>query len=187
MADGKYAQYVTPFYRALTEYGDMTDAYQGSVVNPPLFFDPSIYKGDAEAKMWVEVLHTYAPGGSFGTPLMPQMASGHKHEFDEVFIFLGSNPDDITDLGGTVETWLGEGDEAEKFMLTKSTCVYIPAGVPHSTTVYREVKNPDQPIILVVVAMKGDYQLEEENTKLPTGFVQGELADRSKSRGGSQR
>ena len=107
------------------EIAMMAPAYDGSVTNPPLFFNSEVFPN---AKVWCEILHTYAAGGSFGTPVMADMASGHRHKFDECFLFLGSNPENVDDLGGEVEFWLGEGDEAEKYMLTESTAIYIPAG-----------------------------------------------------------
>jgi quercetin dioxygenase-like cupin family protein len=51
----------------------------------------------------------------------------HKHDFDEVIAFIGSNPDDINDLGGEVEFWV----DGKKNIMDKSFLVFLPAGVPH--------------------------------------------------------
>ena len=146
------------------EKAEMAPAYDGSIVNPPIFFNDKVFPN---AKVWCEILHAYAPGGSFGTPVLAGMPSGHRHNFDECFLFLGSNPDDIDELGGEVEFWLGEGDEAEKYMLTKSTPSI--SGRDHAQCGYRKVNNPLQPIILVVIATQGNYEFGE-NRPLPTDF-----------------
>jgi len=64
------------------------------------------------------------------------------HTSDEIFIFAGTDPDDITDLGGEVEFWLGAGEEAEKLTITKSSFVWVPAGLVHCPIVYRRVDRP---------------------------------------------
>jgi hypothetical protein len=170
MAAKKYAHLINLLHMKYgADEARMAPAYEGFISNPPLFFDETVYPN---AKCWAEVLHAYAPGGSFGTPVLKGMASGHRHEFDECFLFFGSNPDKVGHLCGEVEFWLGEGDEAEKYMLTRSCAIYIPAGTTHSPCVYRKVDNPLQPIILVVVALppKGVYVYGEDRP-LPTDFV----------------
>ena len=82
--------------------------------------------------------------GSAGT-LRP-----HKHdEYDELFLFLGTNPKDISDLGAEAEFWLGEGDELEKVVINTPACVYVPAGLAHFPLTWKNVKRP---CIFVVVA-----------------------------------
>ena len=53
----------------------------------------------------------------------------HAHDFDQVLLFAGSDMDDIGDLGAEVEFCLG--DELETHMITTTTAVAIPAGMPH--------------------------------------------------------
>ena len=67
----------------------------------------------------------------------------HIHEnFDELFLFLGTNFEDIHDLGAEVEFWLGEGDGLDKVEINTSACVYIPAGLAHFPMVWKNVKRP---------------------------------------------
>ena len=68
--------------------------------------------------------------------------SPHKHDCDEIFIFLGTNPDDMMDLGPDVEFWLGEGEETEKITFSSTTLVYVPKGLLHMPIFYRNVKRP---------------------------------------------
>jgi len=62
----------------------------------------------------------------------------HVHPFEEVVAFIGTNPDDVHDLGGEVEFWI----EEEKFILTKSFLIFIPAGIHHCPLFIRKVVKP---------------------------------------------
>ena len=53
----------------------------------------------------------------------------HIHDFDQVLLFAGSDMDDIGELGAEVELCLGEN--LETHMITTTTAVAIPKGVPH--------------------------------------------------------
>jgi hypothetical protein len=70
------------------------------------------------------------------------------HTFDETFLFFGTNPNDSKDLGGEIEFWLGAGAEAEKFIIKKPTCIFIPAGFVHCPLVFRNVKRPFMEILI---------------------------------------
>jgi hypothetical protein len=51
------------------------------------------------------------------------------HDFDQVMIFMGSDPTNLGDLGAEIEFCIGP--EREKHMVTTSQAVFIPKGVPH--------------------------------------------------------
>lgn len=53
----------------------------------------------------------------------------HVHDFDQVLLFAGSDMDDIGELGAEVEICLGE--DLETHMITTTTAVAIPRGMPH--------------------------------------------------------
>ena len=78
----------------------------------------------------------------------------HKHNYEEIFIFLGTNPEDTTELGAEIEFYLGEGDELEKVVLTQSSTVYVPAGLAHFPQVWKNVKKPV--FTMVVMPTAGD-------------------------------
>jgi hypothetical protein len=63
----------------------------------------------------------------------------HNHDFDEYIGFLGTNPEDPTDLGGEVEIWLG-GEE--KHVITKSCAVFVPRGLYHTPITIKRVDRP---------------------------------------------
>jgi hypothetical protein len=48
----------------------------------------------------------------------------------------------FTDLGGTVEFWIGEGDEAEQHFINRATTVLILKNTVHLTLYVREVRSP---------------------------------------------
>ena len=70
----------------------------------------------------------------FGSLLSPgRISEGiegtHVHDFNQVILWLGSDLDNIGDLGAEVEYCLGE--EKEKHIATTSSAVFIPGGLPH--------------------------------------------------------
>lgn len=72
----------------------------------------------------------------------------HRHDYEEIFLFLGTNPEDTTDLGAEIDFWIGEGDEREKVTFTTSSSIYIPPGTVHFPQVWRNVIRP---VITVVI------------------------------------
>ncbi len=62
----------------------------------------------------------------------------HVHDFDEVLALVGTNPADPHDLCGEVEFWMGE----EKYLLTKTCLVFVPAGLKHAPFIVRRVERP---------------------------------------------
>jgi len=62
----------------------------------------------------------------------------HKHDFDEVIGFAGSNRNRPRALGGEIEFWL----DGEPYTLTKSCFVFIPKGVMHCPVVIKRIDTP---------------------------------------------
>ena len=74
----------------------------------------------------------------------------HTHDFDEILGFLGTNPEDIHDLGGEMEIWL----EDEKHVIDKSCVVFIPKGMKHCPL---RTTRLDRPIFHFFFATAGAY------------------------------
>jgi hypothetical protein len=89
-------------------------------------------------------------GWRFTVPDPDPVEWTHEHEFDEVLNFIGTDPDNPHDLGAEVEVWIG----GEMHVITTTTSVFVPKGVPHCPLIHRRV---DRPFLLVVVAMGGHY------------------------------
>ena len=62
----------------------------------------------------------------------------HKHDFDELIGFIGSNPEDPYDLGAEIEVGVG----GELHRLTKSSMIFLPAGLPHLPLSIIELHRP---------------------------------------------
>lgn len=66
------------------------------------------------------------------------MQKPHTHDFDEHVGFVGSDPDDPTDLGAVVRFMVDD----EWITMDKSGVIFIPAGVKHCPYVIEEVRRP---------------------------------------------
>jgi len=73
----------------------------------------------------------------------------HKHNYGEIFFFLGTNPKDTHDLGAEAEFWLGEEEELEKVKFNTSSSVYVPPGVAHFPLIWKNVKRPVMMVVIV--------------------------------------
>jgi quercetin dioxygenase-like cupin family protein len=62
----------------------------------------------------------------------------HSHDFDEILMFLGTNPENPHELGGKVELWL----EDEQYFLTESCLIFVPKGMKHCPLRYHRVDRP---------------------------------------------
>ena len=79
----------------------------------------------------------------------------HKHmDYDEMFIFGGTNPEDVSDLGGEVEFWIGEDDTAEGIVFKESGAIYVPRGTGHFPQIFRHVKRPILEIVVMPTTKK---------------------------------
>jgi len=58
------------------------------------------------------------------------------------FLIMGTNPEDLSDLGGEAELWLGEGEELEKVVIDTPSCVYCPPGLARFPLTWKNVKRP---------------------------------------------
>lgn len=74
----------------------------------------------------------------------------HTHDFDEVVGFIGSDPDNPTDLGGEIEFWL----EDEKYILKESCLIYCPKGLRHCPL---RVVKVERPILFLAFSVSTEY------------------------------
>jgi hypothetical protein len=73
----------------------------------------------------------------------------HKHDYEEIFMFLGTDPKDPGDLGAEIEFWIGEGKDREKVVFTTSSSIYVPPNIAHFPQIWKNVKRP----VFTVVVM----------------------------------
>jgi hypothetical protein len=62
----------------------------------------------------------------------------HKHDFDEVLAFYGTNWDDPKDLGAEIELWI----DGEKNVMNQSFVAFIPAGIVHCPLKFLKITRP---------------------------------------------
>lgn len=70
----------------------------------------------------------------------------HVHIYDEFLLFIGADPNNLSELGAEIELSLGKDEE--KHIITKPTAAIMPKGFPHCPTTITKV---DKPFIFSVV------------------------------------
>ncbi len=66
----------------------------------------------------------------------------HIHPQPEFIIFMGSDPDEPTKLGGEVELYLGAKNEAERYLVTVPIVWIVPAKLPHCPMIVTKIDRP---------------------------------------------
>jgi hypothetical protein len=80
----------------------------------------------------------FTMGWSFLTKAFLMVGDTHKHDFDQVVFFLGSDPNYITDYDAEVEFTL----ENVKYSMTYPACVFIPKGTLHGPLNFKRITKP---------------------------------------------
>lgn len=82
----------------------------------------------------------------------------HVHDFDEMIGFIGSNPEDPYDLGGVIEI----GINGELHRLTRSSIIFMPAGVKHLPL---SIISLERPIFHFSISMNPVYTNTQTKTE----------------------
>jgi hypothetical protein len=67
-----------------------------------------------------------------------QIETEHKHDFDEIIAFVGSDRKNPRELGGEIELWM----DGEPYSITKSSYIYIPKGLKHCPLIIKRIDTP---------------------------------------------
>lgn len=130
MAETKYGQYV----KSLTFTDDGPGLYRQGTKMTGEFLGQDVHIQYG----------TYWSAGRMGKePYGPEV-----HDFDQVMFWLGADTNDLGELGAEVELCLGE--EMQKHMITTSTAVFVPKGLPHLPAT---INRMDKRFIFLVVSM----------------------------------
>lgn len=62
----------------------------------------------------------------------------HSHAFPEAIGFVGTNPEDVNDLGGEVELWI----DGKQNIIDRSFIAFLPAGTKHGPLRIKKVNRP---------------------------------------------
>jgi len=85
-------------------------------------------------------------------PPAKPMGEGHRHNVPEIIGFFGSDYKNPYDLGAEIEFWL----EDEKFILTSTCMIFVPAGMKHCPLI---VKRVDRPVFHFSTVTSGKYEI----------------------------
>jgi len=77
-------------------------------------------------------------------------SNAHSHNSDEIIGFFSGDPEKPYDLGAEIEFWL----EDEKFMITKTSMIFVPKGMKHCPLI---IKRLDRPVFHFSTLTEGRY------------------------------
>jgi hypothetical protein len=86
----------------------------------------------------------------FDVPELDPVFEEHVHNYDELIGFFGSNPEMPYELGAVMDVTI----EGEVHRVSRSTMIFIPAGVPHMPL---SIKSVDRPVFHFSVVMSPEY------------------------------
>ena len=92
------------------------------------------------------IIYAYA----YETGITGMSTRPHVHDYDEVILFIGSDPRNFSNLGAEVEFAIG--DEEEKHVFDKPTAIVVPKGLPHYPIVTKRI---DKPYLCMAVSLTG--------------------------------
>jgi hypothetical protein len=111
----------------------------------------SMEDGIIKGAFYFDTVWLWAKGDEEGEKPKQQQ---HAHDFDEILAFIGSRRENPRDLNAEIEFWI----EDEKYVLTKSTVIFIPRGVKHLPM---ECKRIDSPVLFITTGTGTAYKATE--------------------------
>ncbi len=141
MAKSKYGKYILSEYKAPAIEAPWSPPNVSRGVAKGrggriFYMDSSIVPGASYMEcVWVMPRPANAPPQPGGRRVGTE---AHTHDWDEIIAFIGTNHDDPYDLGAEAELWLGD----EKHIITKTSLVFIPAGLKHCPLTFIKVDRP---------------------------------------------
>ena len=161
MEETKYEKYIVRKPAVVVRVGDDYIDKVPETAEIPVMNDVNtgarvIFSSDLIANAKTKVEYGYITGDTAigtGEDFVP-----HKHDYEEIFLFLGTDPQDTARLGAEVEFWLGEGDDLEKAVFTTSSAVYVAPGVAHFPQLWKNVQRPV--MFMVIMPTTGERKLE---------------------------
>jgi len=143
------------------KYGHLIKPLRGRVISPA---DMGIGPGNAYQLVWffgkdLEGLSVNFTWGFYkGCGIWHRergKSLAHVHPFDEILIFLGSEPGDLSYLGAEIE--IDMGPEHERYVFSEPTVIICPKGLPHTPVITRWV---DRPFTCFVICLSSEYKAE---------------------------
>ena len=169
MAEGKYKKYVTKMVRPKDFRHD--SKIGKATIGPPSYGKDLCNCEDAPIHIEHFQINKADCGFGLNTLMGPVVGNKmiydlpHRHLSEELFMFTGSNMENPDDLGAEIEYWLGEGKEAEQFIITEPTVVLVPAGTVHLPIYYRRINRP--PVFMTVIGLAPIWYREDSKEYSP--------------------
>jgi len=114
-----------------------------------------MYKRFSRRILWID--DNVCPGAFqmntawyYAVPEKDPVFDVHSHDSDELIGFFGSDPDDPYELHAELVCTI----DGEEHRITKSSLIFIPAGLPHMRLSVRRI---DRPVFHFSVVMNGSY------------------------------
>jgi hypothetical protein len=101
---------------------------------------------------------TYAAAGKVGK----EPYGAHLHDFDQVLLWLGTDMNDLSELGAEVEICLGKGKDQEKHIFTCTSAVAVPKKLAHLPATHNRI---DKPFIFMAVSCTPEYKCKRVPSK----------------------
>jgi hypothetical protein len=87
-------------------------------------------------------------GWVFGMPDPNPHIYEHVHDYDEIVIHLGTDPENQEELGGEIEFVVG----GQPLKIDKTSAVYVPKGVKHGPLTWKKYRKPHLELTIMVGA-----------------------------------
>ncbi|MDD6289742.1 MAG: hypothetical protein PUA57_06085 [Eggerthellales bacterium] len=114
-----------------------------------------MYKRFSNRILWVD--DSVCPGAFqmntawyYAVPEKDPVFEEHSHDSDELIGFIGSDPDDPYNLNAEIVVSIN----GEDHLLTKSSIIFVPAGLPHARI---SIKRVDRPVFHFSVVTSRSY------------------------------
>jgi hypothetical protein len=131
MAETSYEKYVVrkPIYETRMPISETSPKVKNRQI-PTMTFMSS--RQVAEANYYVEV------GWIYGIPEPNPYIYEHVHEFDEIILHWGGDPNTPQDLGGEIEFYIG----GQPIIFNTTTAMFIPKGTRHGPLTWKKFRFP---------------------------------------------
>jgi hypothetical protein len=87
-------------------------------------------------------------GWVFGMPDPNPHIDEHAHDYDEIVIHLGTDPENQEELGGEIEFVVDD----EPLIIDKTSAVFIPKGVKHGPLTWKKYTKPHLELTIMIGA-----------------------------------
>jgi len=72
----------------------------------------------------------------------------HTHDYDEIILHIGTDPNDPEDLGGEIEI----GVDGETVTINNTSAIYVPKGMKHGPLVWKKFERPHLELTIMIGA-----------------------------------